>query len=263
MTSIGIDIGSTSAKAAVVDDSGKILFCRAIPTGWSGGDAATQLSEILSEAGFDPLLLPCAATGYGRVNVPYAGKRVTEISCHARGAAALFGPGDYTVIDIGGQDTKIILVSDGRVTDFVMNDKCSAGTGRFLEIMANSLGLDPAELIELASNGSGVIISSMCTVFAESEVIGLIGRGTAKEDIAFGIVDSIAAKVSSQCTAKGGLPPYYLTGGLCGSIHLLETLSRKLNAPVSSDPLARYAGAIGAALFAGSPGGAENGSRHK
>lgn len=250
MVSIGIDIGSTSAKTAVVNQTGSVLFSRTVPTGWSSGDAASQLKEALARAGFDPLLLPCAVTGYGRVNVPYAGKRVTEISCHARGAAHLFGPGDYTVIDIGGQDTKIILVSNGKVTDFSMNDKCSAGTGRFLEIMANSLGTDPAGLIELARGGAGVAISSMCTVFAESEVIGLIGRGTERRDIAFGIVESIADKVSSQCAAKGGFPPYYLTGGLCGGVYLLETLSRRLSAPVFSDALARYAGAIGAALLA-------------
>lgn len=249
MISIGIDIGSTSAKAAVVSD-GTCIFHDLIPTGWSSASAAAELQSRLTQAGYNPAGLPCISTGYGRLNVPYSRKAVTEITCHAKGAAYLFGNGGFTVIDIGGQDTKIISVSAGKVTDFIMNDKCSAGTGRFLEIMSNTLGTDPDGLFELAQRGRGVTISSLCTVFAETEVVSLIGRGTAKEDIAYGIVESIADKVSSQCGQKFAGGPFYLTGGLCGSAYLQKTLSRKLGAEVCSSPLGRYAGAIGAALAA-------------
>jgi predicted CoA-substrate-specific enzyme activase len=249
MVSIGIDIGSTSAKAAVLS-GGICIFHDLIPTGWSSASAAGELRGRLSQAGYDPSGLPCTATGYGRINVPYAPKKVTEITCHAKGAAYLFGGGRFTVIDIGGQDTKIISVSAGKVTDFIMNDKCSAGTGRFLEIMSNTLGTDPDGLFDLAQYGSGVVISSLCTVFAETEVVSLIGRGTAKEDIAHGIVESIADKVSSQCGQKFVSGPFCLTGGLCGSDYLQKTLSRKLGSQVCSGPLGRYAGAIGAALAA-------------
>ena len=135
------------------------------------------------------------ATGYGRVSVPYADKVITEITCHGKGAWKLFGK-DGVVIDIGGQDTKGIVLKSGRVMKFVMNDKCSAGTGKFLEVMTNRLGLTQKELSELASQGIDVTISSMCTVFAESEVISLIGKGTSREDIAYGVVESVAVKVA-------------------------------------------------------------------
>jgi predicted CoA-substrate-specific enzyme activase len=237
MASIGIDIGSTSAKAAVLDQSGSLVFTCIRPTGWSSLDAAEGLRQELAAAGFDPGDGACVATGYGRLNVPYASKLVTEITCHAKGASYLFGTGSFTVIDIGGQDTKIIVVSGGKVGDFVMNDKCSAGTGRFLEVMANSMGLTPDALIELSRKGSGVSISSLCTVFAESEVISLIGQGKPKEDIAFGIVSSIADKVSSQCLRMGAAGPFYLTGGLCECPGILDSLSGRLGAEIKTSPL--------------------------
>ncbi len=155
------------------------------------------------------------------------------------------------VIDIGGQDTKVILLSGGAVSDFVMNDKCSAGTGRFLEIMSNALALTPSELCDLARGGSGVKISSMCTVFAESEVISLIGSGEARENIAFAVTDSIAAKVAAQARAMiGAAGDVVLTGGLCECDYLRELLEEKIGRPIATDPLARYAGAIGAAIRA-------------
>lgn len=248
MYSVGVDIGSTSAKLAVLDGR-ELVFYAVMPTGWSSGETAQAILRRLEERGYDGS--PCVATGYGRLNVPYAQRTVTEITCHARGSCFLFGQAPCTVIDIGGQDTKIIAVSGGTVQDFLMNDKCSAGTGRFLEVMANTLGVNPAQLCELARSGSGVTISSMCTVFAESEVISLIGSGTSKEDIAFGIVGSIVSKVASQYT-KLSVPEgnCYLTGGLCESPYILEALSQALGTPVRSSPLGRYAGAIGAALTA-------------
>jgi predicted CoA-substrate-specific enzyme activase len=186
------------------------------------------------------------------VSVPYASKTVTEISCHAEGVFRLFGR-DCTVVDIGGQDTKVISLSKGRVADFLMNDKCAAGTGRFLEVMANTLAVELAELFALAERGGGVTISAMCTVFAESEVIGLIGGGRAKEDIAFAICESIVTRVAALCgkQGQGGGREFFLSGGLCESAYLRGSLSKRLQAPVSTDPLARWAGALGAAILAG------------
>lgn len=246
---IGIDIGSTCAKVAVINEKNELVWQAVKPTGWSSVEIAEELRLLLKEQGIDVETEPCVATGYGRVSVPYADKTITEITCHARGAAWIHQEQDIAVIDIGGQDTKIIVLEDGRVENFMMNDKCSAGTGRFLEIMANSLALRPNELCELAEKGSGVSISSMCTVFAESEVISLIGKGEAKENIAYGIVESITDKVIGQCR-KIDLngKTICLTGGLCECEYIRKSLEKKLRMPVLTSPLNRYAGAIGAAL---------------
>ena len=247
---IGIDIGSTSAKTiAFSDASSEIIYKSVMPTGWSSVETAKTIEGLLLQQGIAISDSKIVTTGYGRVSVPYANKMITEISCHAKGTVWLF-PQDCTVIDIGGQDTKVITIKKGQVSDFLMNDKCSAGTGRFLEIMSNSLNVTLEEMFELASNGSGVVISSMCTVFAESEVISLIGSGRPKEDIAFGILESITNKVVSICRKQVKNEVYFLTGGLCDSMYIRDVLSKKLDAPVYSKPLARWAGAIGAALYA-------------
>lgn len=250
MTGIGIDIGSSCAKAAVTEN-GAVLFWEQMPTGWSSKDTAEALRQKLCAAGFDPAQHPCIATGYGRVVVPYAQKTVTEITCHAKGAQALFGREDLDIVDIGGQDTKVICLRGGSVKDFLMNDKCSAGTGRFLEVMANTLGMDPASMIALAAKGEDAGISSMCTVFAESEVISLIGKGEPKENIACAVVASIARKIASQASRlrEAGVPAV-LTGGLCEASYLQKALGEAMGAPIASCPQARYAGAIGAALLA-------------
>lgn len=248
---IGIDIGSTCAKTVVLDENKTLLLHLVQPTGWSSVDTAQAIQRELREAGFDPEHLPCVATGYGRVSVPFADKTVTEITCHGRGATLLHGGEELTVIDIGGQDTKIIRVEDGMVKDFVMNDKCSAGTGRFLEVMANTLALRPDELCDLARRGGGTSISSMCTVFAESEVISLIGRGEKKENIAYAVVDSIVKKVASQARRLEGSPGRVcLTGGLCSCAYVRDALSAELRTEVAACPEGRYAGALGAALSA-------------
>jgi predicted CoA-substrate-specific enzyme activase len=188
------------------------------------------------------------ATGYGRVAVPYADRTVTEITCHGRGAAYLFGP-DGVVVDVGGQDTKTIRLVGGRVVKFLMNDKCAAGTGKFLEVMANRMGVTQDELADLARAGRPAPISNMCTVFAESEVISLVGQGEPAENIASGVIESIAARVAALA---GKLPAdaYFLTGGLCDNAYVVERLAAALGAPVHTRPEARWAGAIGAALSA-------------
>jgi len=247
---IGIDIGSTSAKVSVLDDEDRLVYTEVTPTGWSSVETANAIYEKLEKEGYNPSANPIVATGYGRVSVPYADKTVTEITCHGQGAAYLFGKNDIVIVDIGGQDTKIIELKGGMVNEFYMNDKCSAGTGRFLEVMGNTMGLRPGELCEFARGGNGVTISSMCTVFAESEVISLIGRGEKKENIAYAIVSSIADKVASQCgkiNTEGRT--VYLTGGLCDCSFMVECLSNKLRTEVVTKKESRFAGAIGAAIL--------------
>ncbi len=244
---IGIDVGSTAVKAAVLSGD-ELVYTALAPTGYSSVDAAERMRADLEAAGFSVGDAAVVATGYGRVSVPYAEKAVTEITCHGRGAAYLFGP-DGVVVDIGGQDTKAIVLEHGRVAKFAMNDKCSAGTGKFLEIMANRMGVTQDELSELARTGNPTQISSMCTVFAESEVISLIGAGTLRADIAWGVIESVAAKVRPLVPQVAGAR-YFLTGGLCENGYLVERLAAQLGAPVETCPQARFAGAIGAALSA-------------
>lgn len=248
---VGIDIGSTCAKTVVMNRRQEILHRFMQPTGWSSVETAQQIESRLLELGVGKEDAGIIATGYGRVSVPYADQCITEITCHGKGACFLYGVQDLMVIDIGGQDTKIIALETGAVTDFSMNDKCSAGTGRFLEVMANTLSLRPEELCQMASLGGGTVISSMCTVFAESEVISLIGRGEKKENIAYAVMDSIVSKVASQA-ARFQLQgkTVCLTGGLCGFENLRQALSRQLGADVAAHEDGRYAGAVGAALCA-------------
>lgn len=251
MNRIGIDIGSTAAKAVVMDDAGTLLYSVVMPTGFNGVEAAHRLAEDLGGRGYDTNELPCVATGYGRISVPYADKTITEITCHGLGAVYLFHS-DGLVIDVGGQDTKAILLQDGKVKKFIMNDKCAAGTGKFLEVIADRMGVTQEELADLASKGEHTPISSMCTVFAESEVISLVGRGEPRENIANGVIESVVGRVASL-VASMQADQVFLTGGLCENDYVIKRLSHHLGCPVTTAPSARFAGAIGAALSAINP----------
>lgn len=244
---VGIDIGSTASKVAVLCD-GALADAFVLPTGWNGRETARQIYDILLKKGYADHMR-CIATGYGRVSVDYADKVITEITCHGKGGWALFGQ-DGTIVDIGGQDTKVIHIQNGQVTDFLMNDKCAAGTGKFIEVMSNRLGMDLKEFYREAEAGTPVPISAMCTVFAESEVIGHIGEGRPREDIAAGVINSVAARVSNLVTRFGIKGDLYLTGGLCDSPYFLRVLSQKTGRTVTTHPMARYAGSLGAALAA-------------
>lgn len=248
MNYIGIDIGSTAAKVSVFNEN-ELVFNFVMPTGWSSLETSKVIEKMLIEKGIDLEKSKVIATGYGRISVPYADKTVTEITCHGKGVNYLLGR-DTTIIDIGGQDTKIITLENGRVTNFTMNDKCAAGTGRFLELMSNTLGVSIDELADMALEGEDINITSMCTVFAESEVISLIGRGTKKESIARGIINSIIGRVYSIAHKHGIKGTVFLTGGLCEIDSFVKLLSQKLNMEVQTSSLARYAGSIGAALLA-------------
>ncbi|HHX37278.1 MAG TPA: CoA activase [Clostridiaceae bacterium] len=250
MYNVGIDIGSTASKVVVMDQAKKdILQTRLQPSGWNSKETAENILHWLEDEGYARDQCTIVATGYGRVSVPFADRVVTEITCHGVGAASLCR-GDVTVIDIGGQDTKVIVLQDGMVTDFIMNDKCSAGTGRFLEIMANRLGLTLEEVFDFAARGGDVTISSTCTVFAESEIISLMGKGVPREDIAAGVIDSICSKVVALVNRKPHVNQYFLSGGFCDSEFMIEELAKRLKAEVTSHEYARYAGAVGAALLA-------------
>lgn len=245
---VGIDIGSTATKVAVLNKCKDIECTFVCPTGFSSVDASKRAEDILSEKGFFLEKCTVVATGYGRVAVPYADKVITEITCHGRGAAHLFKR-DGVVIDIGGQDTKVIVLKGGAVKKFVMNDKCSAGTGRFLEIMADRLAVSQDELAQLAGQGQPTVISNMCTVFAESEVISLVGRGEPRENIAHGVIESVVARVAALALQSPG-EEYFLTGGLCDNAYVVKRLSARVGAPVTTESTARWAGALGAALCA-------------
>ncbi|MCU0845994.1 MAG: acyl-CoA dehydratase activase, partial [Spirochaetes bacterium] len=191
------------------------------------------------------------ATGYGRNSVSFADSSITEITCHAAGAHYL-NPRIRSIIDIGGQDSKTISVDDaGRVKDFAMNDKCAAGTGRFLEVMARALEVDLDEFGTLSLRSVNPSkISSLCTVFAESEVISLISKGEIRDNIIAGIHESIAARVVAMAKRVGVVPPIMMTGGVAKNRGVVDALEKKLGSPIEVSASAQENGAIGAAVLA-------------
>jgi predicted CoA-substrate-specific enzyme activase len=250
---LGIDSGSTSTNAVIMDGNKKIIAKGSVRTGAkTSGSAEKILEDILKTAGLKREdLSMIVSTGYGRVSIPFADMNVTEISCHGRGAR-YFDPDVRTILDIGGQDSKAIrLNADGEVTDFVMNDKCAAGTGRFLEAMARTLEMDISELGPISlKSAEKVTISSMCTVFAESEVISLIAQNREKADIANGVHEAISGKAMSLLRRVGLEPGYMMTGGVAKNVGVIHCLEEKLGSPlfICDDP--EIVGATGAALYA-------------
>jgi predicted CoA-substrate-specific enzyme activase len=252
MITAGIDVGSISAKAALVKNN-DIVTTRVILTGYNAQNAGRQVyDQALGEAGIDAARVDkIVATGYGRNSIGFADKAVTEITCHAAGAYFL-NPEVRSIIDIGGQDSKaIVLDESGKVKDFAMNDKCAAGTGRFLEVMARALevDLDAFGPLSLAAEKSAPI-SSLCTVFAESEVISLIAKGEKRENIIAGIHASIGARVVSMAKRIGVRPPIMMTGGVAKNIGVVKALEEKLGTVLHVSENAQVTGAIGAALIA-------------
>jgi predicted CoA-substrate-specific enzyme activase len=255
MVTVGIDIGSITAKAVVMRD-GSILAVRILRTGYNAKNAGDQLFEgIVSGLGLNPSgIQGIVATGYGRKSITFADRAVTEITCHAAGARYM-NPTIRTVIDIGGQDSKVILLDEtGRVKDFAMNDKCAAGTGRFLEVMARALEVEISDFgsLSLAADHPASI-SSLCTVFAESEVISLIAKGENRINIIAGIHDSIAARVSAMAGRIRWIPPIMMTGGVAQNSGVVRSLEKKIGHSLVVTPNAQLTGAIGAALIAMNP----------
>ncbi len=261
---LGVDSGSTSTDAALVNGDGAVVASAIVPTGARATLAAERArDQVLAQAGIAPdQVAYTVATGYGRDAIGYADASVTEITCHARGAHHL-DPAARTVIDIGGQDSKVIhLTESGAVSSFVMNDKCAAGTGRFLEMMARTLEVSLDEFCRLGRSWKrDVTISSMCTVFAESEVVSLVAQDTPTPDIVHGLDRSVASKVSSLARRVGAEPPYLMTGGVAANDGVVDALSEALGAPVATNPSSQLCGAIGAALIARDRAGGGRGAR--
>lgn len=249
---VGIDIGSTAAKISVITPDGTVDHF-VMPTGWSSKETARIIKEKIADkygVDVDSDEVRTVATGYGRISVDYADFVITEITCHGRGGRELSNSKDVTIVDVGGQDTKSIKLENGFVTDFQMNDKCSAGTGRFIEIMADKLNFTLEEMFRAASEGEPIAISSMCTVFAESEIISYIGEGRDKEDIAAGVIDSVATKVSNLASRSVDNNPVILTGGLSSVDYFAKVLGEKLKTDVATTENGKFAGSYGAALLA-------------
>lgn len=246
----GIDSGSTTTNIAVLDAAGNLVDSAVVRTGAKAQKGAQKALDALQHVNPEDLSL-IFATGYGRMNISFADDNITEITCHARGAWSLH-PGVHTIIDIGGQDNKAIRLDDsGEVVNFAMNDKCAAGTGRFLENMAKVLEIS---LDEISTAGldwtEDLTISSMCTVFAESEVVSLIADNKQIPDIVHGLDKSVAAKTMTLVHRTGGKGPYMMTGGGARNIGVVrcieELVKEKIYVPENPD----LCGAIGAALFA-------------
>ncbi len=253
----GLDIGSMAAKAVIYDVKSNTLIASAVcPTGWNPQEAAknallqacenSKLSLKLEDISYK------IATGYGRISLPpeLVNKVKTEISCHAKAVATLY-PEAGLVLDIGGQDSKVINIdSDGLVSDFLMNDKCAAGTGRFLQVVSGILNLSLDDLGLAASKGKVLNISNMCAVFAESEIIGLLAKGAKPEDIAAGVFVSIARRMRSLAGRMSFKGQCVFTGGLATNPHFVKHLAEELQLDIRVPENPQCMGALGAALFA-------------
>ena len=235
---LGIDVGSTASKCIVLKDGKEIVAKSLIDVGAGTSGPQRAIEAVLNEAGMKKEdMAYTLATGYGR-------------SCHAKGATFLF-PNVHTVIDIGGQDVKVLHIDNGAMTNFQMNDKCAAGTGRFLDVMARVLEVKVEDLGRLgAMSRKKVGISSTCTVFAESEVISQLAMGTDKCDIIDGIHRSVAHRVTGLAHRIGVVPDVVMTGGVAQNEGVVKALQDELGCPINTSPLTQYNGALGAALLA-------------
>jgi len=255
---VGVDVGSSATKCVVLDAGGRIVGRNVRPSGFNYAQSAQASIDAAMRAcgGSARCMTCCVSTGYGRADVPGSARRVTEITCHARGARQWY-PAARTIIDIGGQDTKVIrLDADGRTTDYRMNAKCAAGTGTFLESIAVRLGCTLAEIDALAMRSTGQArVNSYCTVFAGTEVLERIKAGQPREDISMGLFRSIASRVLEMVAARDG--PVAATGGVvayCGA--MVRALEEALGDRVLLPAEPQLAGAYGAALLGAEMDGA-------
>lgn len=249
----GVDVGSTQTKAVVINEAGEIVGRALIDTGANVITAAENaFAQALATKQLDEREVEYViGTGYGRYRVTFGNAQVTEISCHGRGAVHMF-PGTRTVVDMGGQDTKAIRVNaSGEIVDFCMNDKCAAGTGRFLGAAAVALDLPLSELGPTALRGERAVkISTTCTVFAESEVLSWLGKGKKIEDILLGVHESIASRSIGLLRRVGIEAEVTFTGGVTRNRAMVDTLNKRLGLSVNVSEESHYIGALGAALFA-------------
>ena len=249
----GIDIGSLTCDAVIINEEAEIVSSAIVLTGARSRNAIeTAFEKALEGAGIGrDDVSGLVSTGYGREQVEGRRKSITEISCHARGAHYLF-PQTSLILDIGGQDSKTIRVGEGgRVMDFAMNDKCAAGTGRFFEVMARALEVDLDDLGKLAAKSTkSLSISSMCTVFAESEVVSLVARGEKVEDIVSGLCRAVAERTRALAQRVGVSPEVTMTGGVAKNLGVVRALEELLEQTFNIPDEPQLAGALGAALFA-------------
>lgn len=249
----GIDVGSTSANVVIINQNKETLSSSIVKTGAKSIEGANKaLDEALTKANIIINDLDyIVSTGYGRISVPFANEEITEITCHGRGAHYI-NPDVRTIIDIGGQDSKSIKLDDkGNVKEFAMNDKCAAGTGRFLDMMAKTLEIDLSQMgKESLGWKNDIVISSMCTVFAESEVVSLIAKNTEKSDIIHGLCNSIASKTITLVNRIGKEQQYMMTGGVAKNIGVVKCLENKLKSSIIIPQEPQIVGALGAALIA-------------
>ena len=248
----GVDIGSTMTKVVLIDKSSNLLSTIKGPTGPEHRQLANEvMRQALEQASLQiDDISYIVATGYGRLNVPFADRQITELSCHAKGVSSLF-PNVQTAIDIGGQDAKCMKIANGRLINFVMNDKCAAGTGRFLEVTAATLGIRLEAMGDISLKATKKIqISSLCTIFAQQEVVALLSRGEKLENILAGLHDALASRIAALARRLGIEPDLVLTGGVAKNIGMVRAIKESLGCEilVPEEPL--LTGALGAAILA-------------
>lgn len=251
MYTLGIDIGSTASKCIILEDGKEILAKAIVDVGAGTSGPARAIAKVLEESGkTQEDMAFTLATGYGRNSLSeIADHQMSELSCHGKGAAFLF-PEVQTVIDIGGQDVKVLQIEKGKMVNFVMNDKCAAGTGRFLDVMSRVLEVEVTQLGELSAQSTQEIsISSTCTVFAESEVISQLAQETDKRDIIHGIHQAVANRVAGLAHRVGLREQIVMTGGVAQNTGIVSALEKVLEKHIHTSPLTQYNGALGAALF--------------
>ncbi len=248
----GVDIGSTMTKIVLTDEAGDLLSFIRGPTGAEHRQLANEvMRQALEEASLQiDDISYIVATGYGRFNVPFADRQITELSCHARGVSSLF-PSARTVIDIGGQDAKCMRIDNGRLVNFVMNDKCAAGTGRFLEVTAATLAIKLEDMGDISLKATKRIpISNLCTIFAQQEVVALLSGGEKLENILAGLHDALASRVSALARRLGIEPELVLTGGVAKNIGMVRAMKESLGCGVLVPEEPLLTGALGAAILA-------------
>jgi len=248
----GVDIGSTMTKVVLTDKAGNLLSFIKGPTGAEHRRLANEvMRRALEEAGLHiGDISYIVATGYGRLNVPFADCQITELSCHARGVSSLF-PKARTAIDIGGQDAKCMRIDNGRLASFVMNDKCAAGTGRFLEVTAAALSIRLEDMGDISLKATRRIpISNLCTIFAQQEVVALLSRGEKLENILAGLHDALASRVAALARRLGIEPELVLTGGVAKNIGMVKAIKESLGCEVLVPEEPLLTGALGAAILA-------------
>ena len=252
MYTMGVDVGSASSKVVILEDGIRVVTEKVVQLGTGSSGPQRVLEEALEASGLRMEdMARVVATGYGRFSFEGADRQVSEISCHAKGIYHLV-PSARTIIDIGGQDAKAIKLDErGGVVQFFMNDKCAAGTGRFIDVMARVLEVTTGEMQDYDAKATEPApISSTCTVFAESEVISQLSQGTSKENIIAGVHASVAVKACGLAYRGGVTPDVVMSGGVAQNAGVVRAISKELKQQVIVAPHPQVAGALGAALYA-------------